>query len=381
MQSSSELLPTSPKQVRMQDASTQKPKASTGFAGRVVEKHPRVMRTLDLSTNNTPTNDIEERVASLSISGNSIGQIKIKAQSAPSEPETDPEHHVRETRRSSWTPRASPRISGISSPRAILKSLASTLKMKRESAEVAPQDPKSTRADHIKKLLLLLEGGEFLQNIVAEYKTLIEGNQKSLDSAASDLWRVCSKCMILEQKGVNLVEVLNVHPDATKDDIPEDVADLNRRFLLILSCFLKNQNSRISLPDSVDWQRIEDVAKWIGQLDCTDFDPFARFIRSCSQDRYSGSLVRLLLLNTYGLTPEKDVPILAKVQQKELKITRIFNTDGSNEELLTLLIDVSERATERPLGRILWQVHFFYNQDCFLTEIKLHPHLKQDAAL
>lgn len=220
---------------------------------------------------------------------------------------------------------------------------------------------------HLDVIISLLDstqaGAPFVAELYKKFSTLILTDQKPLKNAACDLWRSMPKVKIFDCDKL----VLDVHRDAFNDLVPEDAADTNRRFLQILRWF-----SKVQLPDSVDWKKIDDVAKWIDQSLPLDVQhPLARFIRSWSQDRYNGLLTNEVLTG-FGFTPDSEPapPIIAKLRKEKRTHSCIFFADGTHTEELLLPIEIVDRETRRPTEDwIHWTLEFRYDASCILQEV------------
>lgn len=209
----------------------------------------------------------------------------------------------------------------------------------------------------------------FIPNLQTQFAEFIKQGAKPLTHAACDLWRICSKLNIERHDDELVTNVLKSHPDAYNDKVPEDVEELNRRFLLLLSCF---QNTGFTLPQSADWKGIEDVVHWVkNNLQIAASHPLARFIRSCSQERYNGVHIENAVLTNYGLTPEQTPPppILVSLQAKRLSSTRVFFSDQRHEELLIIPMQVLDRSERSELCTIAWKLRFCYDKECCLEAL------------
>lgn len=242
-------------------------------------------------------------------------------------------------------------------------------------------------SEHIKKLRTILggdneEGYDLTGELFADLQRLVAGIPiqtdevdfvKSFRAAVEDLWRTGSKIVIEVQKGETIETPQKKHKDAEDESKPWDKPDQNERFLRLLLCFQRGRKSTVCLPEQVEWEREEHVSKWIQKeeeevkLD----EALARFIRSCSQERYTGSMVRSLLLNRYGHQTDTLVPIKVKIQLINVTFTRIFYEDLSNRETILIPLQVFDRRTEEPLDSFTWKLQFHYNSDCSLVKIHL----------
>lgn len=226
--------------------------------------------------------------------------------------------------------------------------------------------------EHIEKLLTLLKGEESsLTPYFNYFKALVEGVGngdstyiKSLENAASDLWRMCARCSIHRIESSERKSIL----DHKSNGALVTVEQSNAAFLALLNEFMLHQKIKQVLPDEVAWQKTEDVTKWINSVEITHDSPFARFIRSCSQERYSGEICHGLLLSNYGRLSEK--PIMVKVDPSEMRATRIFYDTGCTTETIELPIFVLETATERSVSRISWIIQYFYDEESRLAKMQ-----------
>ncbi len=352
---------------------------NTSFRGDDKEKQPKLASARECSKNRQLLTPQLTR-----LNTDPLGNLTTHMNQLAIPPDSpSPKSSPKVTSRSSYSSRRGSLLAGLLSPRI-------SLKEKRANAALQSEPPEKGYDEHIEKLLHILEGqgaegNRLTGTLFKEFATLVEGIPKEktnfvkpLESAACDLWRAASKLCIMTQSGISLHKIVDKHPHADLESVAEDIADLNNRFLHLLSCFLKNRDESVTLPKRVEWQNVDDVAKWVrNSLDLNSSSPLTRFIRSCSQDRYSGSIMRELLINTYGLLPIDPVPILAKAQSKNLTITRTFHEQGSNIESLEIPISILERKTEKPLGRIRWLLQFTYDTECHLTKIQTHAFLEK----
>lgn len=242
----------------------------------------------------------------------------------------------------------------------------------RRALQIPMQKEERILQEHIQKLVNLLRGEECPLTPYFDYfKALVEGvghqnstYVKSIENAASDLWRMCARCSIHRIEGSDRKSILDHKSNAGRNIIEQS----NAAFLALLKEFVLHQKTKLVLPDEVAWQKTEDVSKWITSVGIAPNSPFARFIRSCSQERYSGDVCHGLLLSKYGRLSEK--PIMVKVDPSELSATRIFYDTGCTTETIELPISVLETATEQAVARISWIVQYFYDEESRLAKMQ-----------
>ena len=226
--------------------------------------------------------------------------------------------------------------------------------------------------EHIDNLLSLLKGEACpLTPYFNYFKALVEGvghrdstYVKSIENAASDLWRMCVRCSIHRIEGSDRKSIL----DQKSNGYINTVEQSNITFLTLLNEFMLHQKLKLVLPDEVAWQKTEDVTKWINSVEIACQSPLARFIRSCSQERYSGDICHGLLLSNYGRLSEK--PIMVKVDPCEMNAMRIFYDTGCTTETIELPISVLETASEQNVCRISWIIQYFYDEECMLAKMQ-----------
>ncbi len=312
----------------------------------------------------TPRRDQKVQTLAGQIAALQMSPTTEKKAKTNSDPGTPP------LRQSGSSPSLGGVIAAIISPRASRKKEAA-IELEKEQIE------------HIQRILMQLnckftQEHELFQELdrLIQAQPTKEVSVKSLESAASDVWRCGSKLIIVQQICNGLKNIVDRHPDAENDDVKEDILDLNKRFLQLISCFQKGHQSQVVIPDAVEWKSIECLSKWIREQEAlTPQLPLSRFIRSCSQERYSGFIPRTLLLNAYGKITAVPVPILAKVQSKQLRMTRTFYENSSNKEAIEMPIDIFDRATDDFLVRIQWLLQFNYDSNCQLVQIQSNAFL------
>ncbi len=173
----------------------------------------------------------------------------------------------------------------------------------------------------------------------------------ALKSAISDLWRDCHKVILFDKTNI------------------KHTADRNGQFHALFRAFYDSHKIDFELPDTGDWKSMEQAEKWIEGLYNSKkiTDCFARFIRSCSQARYSGDVAVALVTKRFGRLA--DLPIEAHIPTSQMVITRIFNENGTNREALQLPITIYNRNKESVIATINWGLWFFYDDECKLTSV------------
>ncbi len=235
----------------------------------------------------------------------------------------------------------SPRSDRRFSPRAIRKSGRSS-------------DDSEQIQEHITKLRNVLNGTEqadrnLQEGIFLEWENRI--NRDVVDSdmfacAAADLWRVCDKITVVDAKN--------------KTD-GEDNPSRNGQFAALLQAF-----GIVDALDTSGWESIEHVSKWATLLHKKGQIPerLMRFMRSCSQGRYTGNVAYAFILGNYGHVSESGYPIEVHFASEGVRITRVFDGDGSNKEAIVVPIQIFKRGTKDLIGRFDWCLSYFYDSEC-----------------